>query len=306
MKVCTARVPVPIAYLAIIAIWSTTPLAIKWSSEGPGYLFGVVSRMVIGTVCVLLLAAVLRKRIPCGRRALGTYLISGAAIYVAMLAVYWGAQHIPSGWISIIFGLTPIVTAAMAAVWLDEPPLTGRRLVAMALGFAGLMVIFSTGFTHGTRALQGIGMVFLSVIVFAASTVWIKRLGPHLSALPVTAGGLLVALPPYLFTWWALDGRWPDTIPLRSAVSIGYLGVVATAIGFALYYYVLRQLHTAQVALITLVTPVLALILGHHLNHEPLTVRIWTGAGMVILALIVHELFPALARTARVPDNRAP
>ena len=41
---------VPAAYLGIILIWSTTPLAVKWSGEGPGYLFGVTARMVIGAL----------------------------------------------------------------------------------------------------------------------------------------------------------------------------------------------------------------------------------------------------------------
>jgi len=30
-----------LAYLAIIIIWSTTPLAIKWSSEGVGFISGI-------------------------------------------------------------------------------------------------------------------------------------------------------------------------------------------------------------------------------------------------------------------------
>ena len=48
---------VPAAYLSIILIWSTTPLAIQWSSTGNGFLFPVMARMIIGlAICVLLLA----------------------------------------------------------------------------------------------------------------------------------------------------------------------------------------------------------------------------------------------------------
>ncbi|MGZ8928379.1 MAG: EamA family transporter, partial [Methylobacter sp.] len=43
---------IPLAYISVILLWSTTPLAIKWSGEGSGYLFGVTGRMVIGTVCI--------------------------------------------------------------------------------------------------------------------------------------------------------------------------------------------------------------------------------------------------------------
>ena len=41
---------VPAAYLGVIPIWSTTPLAIKWSGKDVGFLFGVTSRMLMGVV----------------------------------------------------------------------------------------------------------------------------------------------------------------------------------------------------------------------------------------------------------------
>ncbi|HID49904.1 MAG TPA: EamA family transporter, partial [Chromatiales bacterium] len=46
---------VPAAYVGIIIVWSTTPLAIKWSGEGAGFLFGVSARMLLGAVVCLLL-----------------------------------------------------------------------------------------------------------------------------------------------------------------------------------------------------------------------------------------------------------
>ena len=51
---------VPAAYLAVILIWSTTPLAVKWSSEGPGFLFGALGRMALAAVLCVTLVTVLR------------------------------------------------------------------------------------------------------------------------------------------------------------------------------------------------------------------------------------------------------
>jgi len=44
-----------------------------------------------------------------------------------------------------------------------------------------------------------------------------------------------------------------------------------------------------RTALITLITPVTSLGLGHFLNGEPLTLQILAGAGLVVLGLLVHE-----------------
>ncbi len=50
---------IPAAFLGVVLIWATTPLAIKWSSGGAGFLFSVASRMVLGVVICLVLVALL-------------------------------------------------------------------------------------------------------------------------------------------------------------------------------------------------------------------------------------------------------
>ena len=39
---------VPAAWLAVVLLWSTTPLAINWSLEGGSFAFAVFSRMIVG------------------------------------------------------------------------------------------------------------------------------------------------------------------------------------------------------------------------------------------------------------------
>ncbi len=95
---------IPAAYIAVILIWSTTPLAIQWSSIGAGFSFAVMARMVIGLVLAGLLLAVWRIGLPMHRRARMSYLASGLGIFDAMLCTYWGAQNISSGLVSVLFG----------------------------------------------------------------------------------------------------------------------------------------------------------------------------------------------------------
>ena len=92
---------VPLSYITVILIWTTTPLAIKWSSEGPGFVFAVSSRMILGALLAMLLAMILRLHIPWHKSAIKAYLYSGLGIAVSMMFVYWAAQFIPSGWISL-------------------------------------------------------------------------------------------------------------------------------------------------------------------------------------------------------------
>ncbi|QXP85465.1 DMT family transporter [Methylococcus sp. Mc7] len=280
---------VSLAYLSVILLWATTPLAIKWSGEGPGYLFGVTGRMAIGTLCVLLVMLVLRRRMPWHRKAVRTYLLASIQVYGAMLAVYWASQFIPSGWISVVFGLSPLLTALMAAALLGERSLTAGKLSGYALGLGGLAAIFGSALELGSQGVYGIAGVLLSAFLQCLSAVGIKRLDARLPALTTVAGGLVIALPAYLATWAAVDGEWPELLPASSIAAIAYLGAIATTVGFALYYYVLSHLSATRVAMISLISPVLALYLGHVLNDEPLSFRIVAGTALILAALLLHQ-----------------
>jgi drug/metabolite transporter (DMT)-like permease len=282
---------IKLSYIIIILLWATTPLAIKWSGEGPGFLFGVTARMAIGTVCVLIVLTLIRQRLPLHRKARLTYLAVALQIYGSMLPVYWAAQFIPSGWISVIFGLTPLMTALLAAIFLGERSLTLGKLLAYGLGVSGLVIMFGSALQLGYEAVLGIGGVLISVFLQSASSVWIKRVAAKLPALSQVTGGLLLALPAYLLTWGIADGHWPTLLTPTSLAAIIYLGVIATTLGFVLYYYLLTHLPATQVALITLVSPLLALMLGHSINHEPLTMKVITGTLLILSALIMHTFF---------------
>jgi drug/metabolite transporter (DMT)-like permease len=56
-----------------------------------------------------------------------------------------------------------------------------------------------------------------------------------------------------------------------------------------LYFYILKNLEANRVALIPLVTPVLALIIGQSLNSEIISLDIWIGAAFILIALGMHQ-----------------
>lgn len=280
---------VPAAYLGVILIWSTTPLAIQWSSGGVGFMFGLTARMTIGAVLCALLLLALRQPIAWHDAARRTYLFAGIALYSAMLSVYWAAQYIPSGLVSVVYGLTPIVTSIFAALWLGERIFQAHKLVGVGFGIVGLVIIFHPSGELDRNMVLGVMGVLMSVIIHSASMVWVKRLGAQVSPVAITGGALWVALPLYLGTWLALDGHLPDEIPDRTVNAIVYLGVMGSVVGFVLFYYALKHVSAGGMALLTLVTPVLALAMGHLLNGEVLATQTLYGAGIILTGLALHQ-----------------
>lgn len=280
--------PLTFAYLGVVIIWSTTPLAVQWSGNGVGPMFGVSARMLISALLCVLIMKALRIPLNWDKNSRSVYLIVGVSLYVAMSAIYWAAQLIPSGWISVVFGLSPMFTGIFARFGLGER-LGIFMLLGMLLGILGLASIFNAS----DRLLQadplGILLVLVASLFHSGSAVWIKKLGIGLHPLASTTGGLWVALPMYLLTWFILDGTWPSHITSQTAWATIYLGIVGSVIGFSLYFYLLKHISASKLALVTLITPVTALAVGHFINDEPFNRKILLGCGLILLGLLCYQ-----------------
>lgn len=279
----------PAAFVSVVLIWSTTPLAIKWSSLGIGFSFAVFSRMAIGVLLCIALLAMFRIRFPMHRKARQAYLAGGVSMFLAMALTYWSAQYVSSGMIAVLFGLSPLITSVGAMLWLEEEALTRHKVAGMLLGLLGLMMVFRGGLDLGSNA--GIGIIALLCAVTAQSMgmVRIKHIGDDSPPLAMTCGSLAVSLPLFMLAWYVMDGHVPASAPQQAVAATIYLGVFGSVLGFALYYYLIKHLETGRVALITLITPVMALLLGHMLNNETILPQVWLGTASIVLGLGLHQ-----------------
>jgi len=282
-------VSVPAACLGVIIIWSTTPLAIQWSGDEVGYLFGITSRMLIGVATGFVAARLLRVPLPLHRQALHTYIAAGVGLFSAMFSVYWASRYIPSGWIAVLFGMAPITTGVIAHYCLPGQPLSVARTGGMLLGTGGLALMLASAQALGPHALWGIVAMLFSVLSYSASAVAVQRIRADIHALATTIGALTITSVLLVLLYLLTDTPLPRQVPLQAGLAIGYLGVVGSVLGFALYYYILRHLEATRVALITLVTPVAALLLGQLLNHEPVQARVWLGTATILCGLVCFE-----------------
>ena len=279
----------PAAFISVILIWSTTPLAIKWSALGIGASFAVLSRMMLGALLCVAVLALLRIRFPLHRKARLSYTASGLSMFGAMALTYWSAQYVSSGMISVLFGLSPLITSLGAALWLKEEALTPNKLAGMLLGVLGLALVFRGGLGLGEKAALGVVALLVAVVVQSLGLVWIKRIGDDSPPLATTLGSLTVALPLFFAAWWLADGNLPAAGPERALAATLYLGAFGSVLGFALYYYMIKHMEAGHIALITLITPVLALLLGHGLNDEAVLPQVWLGTASIILGLCLHR-----------------
>lgn len=276
-------------YGVVVLIWSTTPLAISWSVEGVSSWFSLMSRMAIGALVCLIILIILKQQLPINKAALNNYLVASIGIWLTMGLVYLAVNHINSGFISVIFGFTPLFTGLFAMLLLKQASFTPYKLLGMLIGFIGLIFIYKQSLNQNDLSFYGLTLIFLAMFIQALVSVMLKKINAQISALQTTTGALLFGLLPLILLWFVFDGTLPNTIDNKSLYSIIYLGILGSVIGFIGYYHIIKHLNINQVGLLPLITPIFALMLGFYFNNETLNSDELIGVSLIIIGLFIYQ-----------------
>ncbi|KTD98813.1 DMT family transporter [Pseudoalteromonas sp. H71] len=278
--------PVKVSYFFMVLIWSTTPLGIVWSSESVSPSLAVLMRMLVGLFMGALVVAVTNVRVPWNKSACLLYSYSSIGIFGGMLLSYMAAKTVPSGIISLMFGLAPILSGLLAQQLLNEPKFSPIKLIALASALVGLYFVSYNQVQNSQTQGLGLVYVFMAVCFFSLSGVMIKRVKIAINPMATTFGALVFVTPLFFIAWWLLDGELNiQNWNVRSLWAIGYLGIFGSLIGALAYFHVLQNLNASTVALTTLITPSFAIGLGAWLNNEPLSIELITGAVIIVISL---------------------
>ncbi len=285
------NITVRLTYLLVILIWTTTPLAIKLGGDTLAPMASLSLRMIIAflvgsAICTIggIAGLNIRKH---GR----IYFAGSIAIFPNMALVYFSAEYISSGLIALMFGLTPFFTVLLTRPILGENVLFPRKLMGISLASIGLIFIFYDDAVMTDKAYIGLLLMLVSNLMFSVSLLWVKKLNKKIKVPPLeqTLGSMAFSLPGMLFTWIFVIGYEPLVFSAISLASLIYLSLFASLVGFAAYYHILNNMEVDIVALIPLITPVLAMALGVVFANEIITESMYMGAIFILIALAIHQ-----------------
>ncbi len=282
--------PVSVAYLAVVIIWSTTPLGIVWSSETVSPTLAVLLRMLIAIIPGMVILKLANINLPWSTQARKIYAYSCVGVFGGMLFSYLAAQYLASGMMSLIFGLSPIFSGVLAQKILDEPKFSRLKKLALAVALSGLFVVCFDSMSLSENSVIGIAFILLGVFFFSLSGVMVKSVAIDIHPLATTVGALTFSVPLFAIVWFLVDGTLPyQEWHARSIWAILYLGIFGSLVGFLAYFFILQKLRASTVALITMMTPVFALYLGAVLNNEIVSLHLIFGALLVMCGLALYQ-----------------
>ena len=298
------------AYLIVCLFWGSTYLAIKVGvGELPPFLFAGL-RFVVAGLLVLGFALALGDRLPRRLADWRTQAIVGLLLLAGGNAfVVWAEQYTTSGVASIF-----VVTVALWMAFFDAivPGGSGRLgwrvLVGLLLGFAGSGLLVGASPGEILRAdLRGPIALTAASASWSLGSVYGKRhhteTSPYIgAALQMLAGGGAVTLLGTAVGEWS---RWHLTP--RGAGAIAYLVVFGSILGYSAYTYALRHASATIVGTYAYVNPVIAVLLGWLILHEPITPRTILAMALILAAVVwiqfSHDL-PVVGRRGPGIDRK--
>jgi drug/metabolite transporter (DMT)-like permease len=277
-----------VVWLVLCAIWGSTWLFIKLGLEDlPPITFAGI-RFVIACAILFLFIRARGIQLPAAGR--DWWLLASTGVLSFSLnygLVFWGEQYISSGLAALLQSTLPAFGLVFAHFHLPGERMTWTKIFGVVLGVIGVGVVFSHQLAiAGGKALAGSIALVLSAMFAAYSNVLVKGHGRKLEPAILAGGQMLFGLIPLLLIGIPLEGnpfnyRWTPI----AVLSLLYLAVVGSVIAFVLYYWLVHKMDVTKTMLISLVTPVVAVLLGMVVLGEDLSWRTVAGGVMIMVGV---------------------
>jgi len=278
------------AFAVMSTIWGLTWIAIKTGVETiPPFLFASTRLLAAGTF--LLLLARLRGATLSMSGSYGR--VVAAAILVNTVtygSLFWGMQHIPSGLSSVVnLALIPVglFTIGLAA---GEETYSRRKVGAIALGVAGLVVLFLPKLSFDGDGLALFAMVALVVgtLAYCWGSILSRPLLRTFAPLPLSGWLTLIGGTGLFFL--ALLFESIDATTLSAFLELPIVGswlflvLGGSIVAFTLYLRLLRDWGPTRAGLYAFVSPIIAVVLGVFVFDEAFGAYEMVGSTIMLAA----------------------
>lgn len=287
------------AMIAILGlIWGSTFLVIEFALTGMTPIWVAAARIIFAAPILGAFWAYTGKPLtqdPSGF-PLHFLIINAAFSFVIPFSlIAWGQQFVNSGFVGISMSTVPIWLLPMAHVFVAGERLTLRRIIGVATGFIGVLILI------GPSALRlGTGMELWGQLAclgaafcYGVGAVVMRRLPP---CDPIALAGTLTLVSAVMIipVAYAIDGMPP--LPTGDAIwALVVLGLVPTAFATLLRVYVIRTAGPTFMTLTNFQVPLWSVFLGIWILDEPAPTTLWIALGLVLLGVGISQ-FGALTR----------
>jgi len=287
-----------LAFAIIYFVWGSTFLAIRVGvREVPPLILAAIRFSIAGLALYAWISARGEKQ-PTAREWRSASLL-GLIIFVFDYGLlFWSEQRVPSGVAAVMLATIPVFMALSEIIFLRTQRLTLRLVVALLIGIFGVAVLMAHSLNLGGVPVDKLGalaLIFAS-ISWSIASIFSRKLPLPPSKLMSSAaqmltGGILLTI--LAAALGEFHNFHPAVVSRAVWLSLLYLIVAGSIIGFTAYVWLLHHESPTKVGTYAYVNPIVAVLVGYFLGGEELTTRTILGSLCILVSVIVITTMPA-------------
>jgi drug/metabolite transporter (DMT)-like permease len=274
------------ALFCVAFFWGTTFLGIRIGIETiPPFLLAGIRNLISGFIIFFYLLFQ-RKLEPINpRQFLRAFILAIMMIVLANGLTTYSEKYITSGLASLISTLSPFFVLILNLI-LGKEKLSIKTTLGILLGMFGIFLIYQNSLSDllNPEYRQGVFAILIAVLMWAIGTIITKKgsensltMLMNVSVQMIIAGIILTAIQ-FILTPTISTENWS----LRSVAAMIYLAIFGSVVGYVSYSYLITQMSSTRVSVLSYVNVVVALFLGWLILDEIITSRIIIAASLII------------------------
>jgi drug/metabolite transporter (DMT)-like permease len=278
-------------FAAVALVWGSSflPLRLQLGVVAPEV--SGVWRFVIASGATFVWLSLAGHRLRFGLADHARFALLGVLLFSLNFAsAYYSGFYLTSGLIAVVFSMAAVINPLLAAAITRTMP-EWRNVVGALLGVAGVALLFGPELLRteaGSGTAVGLALGLLATVIFCTGNMFSARF--QRDGLPVLAANCWGML--YGALWFALiASARGETFTIewtaRYLLSIAWLAIPSTLIGFAAYLTLLGRIGPGRASYSIVLVPVVALVISTFFENYVWTLVAMMGVGFVIAGNIV-------------------
>ncbi|MGW7422289.1 DMT family transporter [Streptomyces sp. NPDC054813] len=288
-----------LALMGVVVLWASAFPAIRVGVDGLGVAALSFLRLAIAAVALAAVAPFLGVRRP-RRQDLPLIALAGATGMTAyQVLLNWGEVHVSAGTASMLIAIAPVFSVLLGRAFLSEP-VTRPVFIGSGVAIGGSVIVAlgggSTGFSGGALVVFAAAVV-QGVYHFVSKPLLRRYSGVEVATYAMVAGTVF-ALPLLPATLHVVAEA-----PLGALVSVVYLGLLPSAVGFVIWGYAVARLPLAvSTAALYLVPPVALIVSFVWLSEIPHLLEVVGGIVIISGVVLINRRSLTSTRKGRTPS----
>jgi drug/metabolite transporter (DMT)-like permease len=274
-----------IVFVLLGFMWGSSYFFIKVGVEaGLPPLTLVASRLFFGFLVLATVVRLAREPLPRSARQYGHLVVMSVVnIVLPFFLITWGEQSIDSALAAILNATVPLFVIVLAPLFLPDEHVTLNRVVGLAVGFVGVLVLFvpDLGVLEGDSLLGWFALLG-SAVSYAVGNVYAKRnvrgLRPMIPALFQVSFALVISATLALVLERPI-GR--VQVAPEALFAVVWLGILGSGFAYLAYFRILQDWGATRTSLVAYLLPVFGIALGTFIG-EAITLNRIAGTGLII------------------------